>query len=163
MVKRTYDAAVELFAFLCKTYGLNPLAQICSHLEGNVKGIATSHNDPEHLWNGLGMEYTMDGFRADVKKAIDGSATASKSVKKKKQANSKDLGKQNTVPFTVRIFISDLNIRRGPGTNFPTTNRYTGRGAFTIVDVKTGQGSKTGWGLLKSGAGWICLDYAQRV
>ena len=30
--------------------------------------------------------------------------------------------------------ISDLNIRRGPGTNYNTTGAFTGVGVFTIVD-----------------------------
>ena len=73
VAKRTYEAAVELFAYLCKKYGLNPLADgvIISHKEGHSRGIASNHGDPEHLWNGLGMGYTMDGFRKAVKKAMD--------------------------------------------------------------------------------------------
>lgn len=69
VAKRTYETAVELFAFLCKTYGLDPLADgvIVSHREGHAKGIASGHGDPEHLWNGLACGYTMDGFRRDVK------------------------------------------------------------------------------------------------
>ena len=39
----TYKNAVELFAFLCKKYGLNPLTDICSHNEGYRKGIASGH------------------------------------------------------------------------------------------------------------------------
>ena len=77
-VKGTYDTAVQLFAYLCKQYNLNPLTQICSHAEGYRKGIATNHGDPEHLWRGLGMSYTMDGFRADVKKAMGGTYTSAK-------------------------------------------------------------------------------------
>lgn len=77
-VKRTYDTAVELFAMLCKTYGLNPLADgvIISHREGHVRGIASNHGDPEHLWNGLGMGYTMNTFRQAVKAKMDGADTA---------------------------------------------------------------------------------------
>ena len=71
-VKRTYDSAVELFAYLCKQYGLNPLTDICSHKEGCAKGIATNHGDPEHLWVGLGTGFTMDGFRKDVKNMMNG-------------------------------------------------------------------------------------------
>ena len=67
------------------------------------------------------------------------------------------------VPFTVKVSITDLNIRTGPGTNYSKVGWYTGIGIFTIVDVKTGQGSTTGWGRLKSGAGWISLDYCTRV
>lgn len=72
-VKRTYEAAVELFAFLCKEYNLNPLGDgvIVSHKEGCARGIASNHGDPEHLWNGLSMGYTMDGFRKDVKAVMD--------------------------------------------------------------------------------------------
>jgi len=68
----TYNAAVELFAMLCKEYGLNPLGDgvIVSHKEGCARGIATNHGDPEHLWKGLGLGYTMDGFRNDVYKKI---------------------------------------------------------------------------------------------
>lgn len=66
MVKRTYDSAVELFAMLCKNYDLNPLTDIISHSEGHKKGIASNHADPEHLWKGLGLHYTMDTFRKDV-------------------------------------------------------------------------------------------------
>lgn len=68
-----------------------------------------------------------------------------------------------SVPFRVRVAIDDLNIRTGPGTDYAKTGRYTGKGVFTIVEVKAGQGSKAGWGRLKSGAGWISLDYATRI
>ena len=72
VVERTYKAAVELFAMLCKQYGLNPLADgvIISHEEGHSRGIASNHGDPEHLWSQLGMGYTMDTFRKAVKSAM---------------------------------------------------------------------------------------------
>ena len=74
VAKRTYEAAVELFAYLCKKYSLNPLADgaIISHREGHSRGIASNHGDPEHLWTQLGMGYTMDGFRRAVKAAMGG-------------------------------------------------------------------------------------------
>ena len=65
--------------------------------------------------------------------------------------------------FKVRVSVPDLNIRSGPGTNYAATGRFTGAGVFTITAVQTGQGSSTGWGKLKSGAGWIALDYVKRV
>ena len=75
--KRTYEAAVELFAMLCKKYGLDPLADgvIISHREGHSRGIASNHGDPEHLWTQLGMGYTMDGFRRAVKEAMGGASS----------------------------------------------------------------------------------------
>ena len=66
-------------------------------------------------------------------------------------------------PFMVKVSIADLNIRKGAGTNTAKTGTYTGVGVFTIVQVKSGKGSDKGWGKLKSGVGWISLDYCQRV
>ena len=67
------------------------------------------------------------------------------------------------VPFLVKVSISDLNIRKGPGTDYAKTGKFTGKGVFTIVEVKSGKGSTAGWGRLKSGAGWISLDYAAKI
>ena len=69
----------------------------------------------------------------------------------------------STGSFKVQISISDLNIRKGPGINYAATGKFTGKGVFTIVETKQGTGSAKGWGKLKSGAGWIALDYASRV
>jgi hypothetical protein len=72
MVERTYKSAVELFAYLCGLYNLDPLADgvIISHSEGYKRGVSSNHADPEHLWSQLGMSYTMNGFRKDVKAAM---------------------------------------------------------------------------------------------
>ena len=384
VANRTYNAAVELFAMLCKEYGLNPLTDIISHREGHAQGVASNHGDPEHLWNGLKMGYTMDTFRQAVKAKMNGASAPAPSVPetsgtqasvfknlseadviakvgplftadqkksgilasvslaqfilesgygkselaqnanncfgmkkslsgntwsgsawdgksiytKKTQeeengqmititadfrkyakvedsiadhsayllgakngsalrydglkgctdykkavqiikdggyatsssyvsnlcsiierwnltqydvkaeasdsyyrvrkswadaksqlgaykvlANAKACADKNpgytvyapdgkavypevqkpAVPFLVRVDINDLNIRMGAGTNYSRTGKYTGKGIFTIVEVKVGQGSVSGWGRLKSGAGWIALDYAVRV
>lgn len=213
--KRTYEAAVELFAMLCKEYGLNPIADgvIISHAEGHKRGIASNHGDPEHLWNQLGMGYTMDGFRKDVKAAMSGEKEdntqdntevvkwyrvrkswedaksqkgAYKVLKNAKACADKNEGysvfdwngnavypvaeaeqKQETsaekkVNYRVRVTIKNLNIRKGPGTNYDKTGKYTGIGVFTIVAESEGEGA-TKWGKLKSNAGWISLDYAKRI
>lgn len=68
-----------------------------------------------------------------------------------------------SVPHAVRVSINDLNIRKGPGTNYGKTGYYTGKGVFTIVAESAGTGSVKGWGKLKSGAGWISLGYAARI
>ena len=73
MVERTYKSAVELFAHLCNEYNLNPLAEgvIISHSEGYARGVSSNHADPEHLWKGLKLPYTMDTFRQDVKASMN--------------------------------------------------------------------------------------------
>ena len=68
-----------------------------------------------------------------------------------------------TDSFFVRVDIARLNIRTGPGTDYSLTGKYTGKGVFTIVEVSNGTGSNSGWGKLKSGAGWISLDYATKL
>lgn len=85
-VKRTYNSAVELFAYLCKEYGLNPMTDIISHKEGHAQGIATDHGDPEHLWNGLGMGYTMDTFRKAVKAAMSGEVDSTPEITEEKKS-----------------------------------------------------------------------------
>lgn len=69
-------------------------------------------------------------------------------------------------PYLVRVSIEDLNIRKGPGTDYDKTGKYTGKGAFTIVEEAEGKGASL-WGLLKfyqkNRDGWISLDYTERV
>lgn len=69
-VLATYKYAVELFAYLCKQYNLNPVADgvIISHSEGHVRGIASNHGDVEHIWKKYGL--SMNQFRMDVKAAM---------------------------------------------------------------------------------------------
>jgi len=221
VAKRTYEAAVELFAFLCSEYDLDPLADgiIVSHAEGYKRGIASNHGDPEHLWKQLGMGYTMDSFRKAVKAAMgeeiptDTSDTATKEYPEKLTSgyyrvrktwadsksqvgayrilsNAKAKADENTgysvfdndgnvvyapsaakveteteaafEPYRVRIRITNLNIRKGPGTNYGKTGQFTGAGVFTIIAESDGAGASK-WGKLKSGAGWISLDYATKI
>lgn len=77
-----------------------------------------------------------------------------------------DLGlsaSETFTPYQVKVTITDLNIRTGPGTNYSKTGQYTGKGVFTIVEESSGTGSDKGWGKLKSGAGWISLDYCTKI
>lgn len=66
--EETYRSAVHLFAELCLAYDLDPLEEgvIVSHGEAGAQGTASDHTDPEHLWQGLDLPYTMESFRADV-------------------------------------------------------------------------------------------------
>lgn len=82
VVLRTLNAAVELFAELCRQYGLDPLKDgvIVSHKEGHDRGIASGHGDPDHLFRQLHMNYTMDDFRKAVNAALGNGATEGKPV-----------------------------------------------------------------------------------
>lgn len=65
------------------------------------------------------------------------------------------------VPYNVRVSVPDLRIRTGPGTNYNPAGTIK-PGVYTIVSEATGAGAKL-WGKLKSGAGWIALDYVEKV
>ena len=64
-------------------------------------------------------------------------------------------------PYLVRVKIPDLYIRKGPGTNYDN-NGFCPVGVYTIIGEAQGQGA-TKWGQLKSGAGWISLDYVEVI
>jgi N-acetylmuramoyl-L-alanine amidase len=74
-----YKEAVELFAFLCSTYGLNEHHIIC-HSEGHTLGIASNHADVMHWFPKHGK--SMDTFRADVKAHLGGAVVQPVSVSK---------------------------------------------------------------------------------
>ena len=71
-VLATYKYAVELFAFLCHQFGLDPMADgvVISHSEGCRRGIASNHGDVEHLWSKFGL--SMEQFRKDIKAVMMG-------------------------------------------------------------------------------------------
>lgn len=68
--------------------------------------------------------------------------------------------------YLVRVSVDDLNIRQAPTIHSKAVG-FTGKGVFTITEEATGivnaAGEKSRWGKLKSGQGWICLDYAEKV
>lgn len=194
-----YKTARDLFAMLCKEYGLDPMTDIISHAEGAKKGVASDHADPEHLWRGLGMDYTMDGFRSDVKKRMEQDDPAPVEPEKPKTpdviyrvqvgaysnednakaflAEVQKAGFENafitkvvlnadTEPETkgkaseaylIRVTATALNVRSGPGAAYGVATVLNYGGIYTIV------AENDGWGKLKSGAGWICLDYTEKV
>lgn len=64
--------------------------------------------------------------------------------------------------YMVKVTADALNIRGGAGTNHGVTGCIRDKGTYTIVAEADGPGAKK-WGKLKSGTGWIALDFTQRV
>ena len=60
------------------------------------------------------------------------------------------------LPYLVRVK-KEMEIRKGPGTNYGKADRKCPAGLFTIVEVQNG------WGRLKSGAGWIMLSKTEKM
>lgn len=61
------------------------------------------------------------------------------------------------ISYKVRVTASALNVRKGPGTNYGIVTTIRDKGVYTIVD------ESNGWGKLKSGAGWISLNYTKKI
>ena len=59
--------------------------------------------------------------------------------------------------FLVKVTATALNIRSGAGANYPVVGVIQDKGTYTIVE------KKNNWGKLKSGKGWIHLDYTKKV
>jgi len=68
----------------------------------------------------------------------------------------------SSVPYKVRITAADLRIRKGPGTNTAIVQNAITPGVYTIVSEATGPGA-TLWGKLKSGKGWVSLDFCKKI
>lgn len=164
MARRTYESAVQVFAAICKEKHFDPLSPnvIISHHEGAINGIASNHGDPEHLWKGLDLPYTMDGFRQDVAKTMRGEVIMPEDNNVKVET---EPSKPAISPYKVRVKTPALRIRDIPSTTGKAVG-FTGVGVFTIVDEANGPGAKK-WGLLKSYEksrnGWISLDYAEKL
>ena len=72
-------------------------------------------------------------------------------------SSSIEVSKPDFTPYLIRITVDVLNVRSGAGTNYKITTQVKKNELYTIV-AESGK-----WGKLKSGAGWICLDYVKKV
>lgn len=60
--------------------------------------------------------------------------------------------------YKVRVTAAVLNVRKGPGVNYAVATTIKDKGVYTIVEE-----SNKCWGKLKSGAGWINLNYTNKI
>lgn len=59
--------------------------------------------------------------------------------------------------YRVKVMVEALNIRSGPSTQYKINGCIRDCGVYTIVETNNN------WGKLKSGQGYICLDYCKTV
>lgn len=64
--------------------------------------------------------------------------------------------------FLVRVTSDNIDIRTGPGIDYEMVC-FAPIGLYMISRVEPGQGSKSGWGELLSGEGWITMDGVSRT
>ena len=117
-------------------------ASSCKPGKAKVTAIAKGKAHPYHLIAVSGGGSTVYGWTdaADIKTSSSSTATS----------------------YLVKVTTDVLNIRKGPGTNYGTNGDIRDKGVYTIVAESDGPGASK-WGKLKSGVGWISLDYAKKV
>ena len=62
-----------------------------------------------------------------------------------------------TETYKVKITASKLNVRSSPNVNSAIVTQVKAGEVYTIIE------EREGWGRLKSGAGWIALEYTKRI
>ena len=176
VAKRTYEAAVGLFAMLCKKYSLDPLADgvVISHREGHSRGIASNHGDPEHLWTQLGTGYTMDGFRKAVRAAMGGASSGTDGYTKimgnavaaaeqmKAYLKAKNPNVAQSVLDTVPLYISEGKAEGVRGDiAFAQSCLETGNFTFSGSAVTLSQNNFCGMGVTSNGRKGNSFDTPQ--
>ena len=152
---KVYESLINLCTDICKR---NNIKELKWKADKSLIGQPDKQNMTVHRWFAAtacpgDYIYNRLGDIADKVNAKLGVSTSTETPKKESKNES----------FRVKVRVTDLNIRKGPGTNYAKTGKFTGVGVFTITEVKSGKGSTAGWGKLKSGAGWISLDYASKI
>ena len=143
-----YKALIELVADICKRNGIKELKW---KADKSLIGQIDKQNMTVHRWFANkscpgDYLYNLHGqIAAEVNKRLGVSSGSTPVVTPPK----------STTPYRVRVKIKNLNIRKGPGTQ-------NASGVYTIVSESKGSGASM-WGKLKSGAGWISLDYCEKL
>lgn len=107
------------------------------------------------------------GDRAVIDKSVDGKNAICSPINTKYltvvQTTATEQKTETFKPYLAKVTANALNIRKGAGTNYAVTGIIRDKGTYTIVAESKGKGATKGWGKLKSGAGWISLDYVKKV
>lgn len=166
MTSAVYETLIALCADICKRYGKTKLLWFDDKDKAlNYKPASDELILTVHRWfanKACPGDWLYDrlGDVAAKVTALLGKATVTttKPVQKPVQRPAQ---KPTFKPYLVNVTTNGLNIRKGPGTNFAIVGVIKNKGIYTIVDEATGAGAKL-WGKLKSGAGWISLDFTHK-
>ncbi len=154
ITEKAMAALIELCTDICRRNGIKKLLWSG---DKNLVGNPAKQNLTVHRWfankacPGDYIYQRLGDIAAKVNAKLGGTGTA--------QVPAAPVTK---VPYTVRITATDLRIRKGPGTNTAIVQNAIKPGVYTIVSEATGQGA-TLWGKLKSGTGWVSLDFCKKI
>ena len=151
-------AVIALYGELCKRFKIKPsTSTIRPHCWFTARGTYLGKYDSSRSaktcpgTNFMGYGCSTTGFAKfikEVKAYIDGEESKEVVKEEPKEEKSKGI-------YSVRT--DELNVRKGPGVNFEKTNEVHKGDVFTIVEINGN------WGKLKSGIGWINLNYTEKV
>jgi len=119
---------------------------------------------PDWVKNQNWIISSVNGDRAVIDKNVSGTNSVSSPINTKflTVVNASETPKSTLQPYTVKVTADSLNIRKGPGTDNSVVGSIKDKGIYTIVEEASGAGA-TKWGKLKSGAGWISLDFVKKL
>ena len=113
-----YQNAVALMGSLCKAYGWDPETAILTHGEITAKQLSnTTHTDPEHLWHGLSLPYSLQTLRKDVKEAMEAMDDPVPDEEKPQIDPARSFDRSLAGQYEVTASL--LNVRAGAGTDNP--------------------------------------------
>jgi hypothetical protein len=143
---KAYESLINLLVDICKR---NKIKELKWKADKTLIGKPSKQNMTVHRWF--------------ANKACPGDYLYNRHGQIAKEVNSRLGVKKTFKEYKVKIDINNLNIRKGPGTNYNKTGQCTGKGVFTITAESKGKGSNKGWGKLKSGLGWVSLDFTKKI
>lgn len=147
-------ALIELCADICRRNGIKKLLWSG---DKNLVGLPTKQNLTVHRWfanKACPGDYIYQRL-GDIAAKVNAKLGATGAVQT-------PTAPVSNVPYKVRITAIDLHIRKGPGTDTAIVQNAIKPGVYTIVSEATGKGA-TLWGKLKSGIGWVSLDYCKKL
>lgn len=147
-------ALIELCADICRRNGIK---QLLWKGDKNLVGKVSQQNMTVHRWfanKACPGDYIYQRL-GDIAAKVNAKLGASGTIPAPTVPVS-------SVPYRVRITATDLRIREKPSTDSTIVQKAIEPGVYTIVSEATGKGA-TLWGKLKSGKGWVSLDYCKKI
>ena len=155
ITEKAMAALIELCADICRRNGIKRLLW---KGDKNLVGKVDQQNMTVHRWfapKACPGDYIYQRLgdiatKVNAKLGVSGSAPAT------------PVAPSSGVPYKVRITATDLRIREKPSTDSAIVQKAIEPGVYTIVSEATGKGA-TLWGKLKSGKGWVSLDFCKKI
>ena len=154
ITEKAMAALIELCADICRRNGIK---QLLWEGDKTLVGKVARQNLTVHRWfanKACPGDYIYERL-GDIAAKVNAKLGVSSTPTAPAVPDSK-------VPYKVRITATDLRIRQNPSTDAAIVQKAIKPGVYTIVSEATGKGA-TLWGKLKSGAGWVSLDYCKKL